>query len=369
MPLESSPPTYVTGLPANYQTPEELAAYGKPLLHRSLQETAARSFGVVPFTGPEAISKWSDFMNTYLLLQSYVDIQIGAVLTTLASKPQVQANTIVVFTSDHGEYGGAHGMRGKGAAAYEEAIRVPLYVYDPRGIATAAVGTPRNQLTSSVDVIGLLLSLATGSNAWRRERALSHLAKRQDLAAICASPSAPGRPWVLHATDEDVTEFATEPHDAEAPRHVIALRGAAGKFAIYANWAPGTMNIQTAGQETEFYNYASPDGHGRAGQRSRLRRRAQGTPADDAARTGDFRPSSGRRCRLACTQPSGPASKTTWPSSRSRPRRSKNRVSRPRPRPNRRPADARPPALPSPAPPVSSGGAGGGAAAYRASGH
>ena len=38
-------------------------------------------------------------MNTYLLLQSYVDVQIGGVLATLASKPQVQANTIVVFTS------------------------------------------------------------------------------------------------------------------------------------------------------------------------------------------------------------------------------------------------------------------------------
>ena len=69
-----------TGLPSNYQTPEQLAAYGKPLLHRSLQETAARSFGAVPFAGPEAIPVWSDFMNTYLLLQSYVDVQIGAVL-------------------------------------------------------------------------------------------------------------------------------------------------------------------------------------------------------------------------------------------------------------------------------------------------
>jgi arylsulfatase A-like enzyme len=260
VPLESAPPTYVTGVPSNYQTPEELAAYGKPLLHRSLQETAARSFGAVPFTGPEASPVWSNLMNTYLLLQSYVDAQIGTVLATLASKAQVQANTIVVFTSDHGEYGGSHGMRGKGASAYEEAIRVPLYVYDPRGIATAAVGTPRNQLTSSVDVIGLLLSLASGANAWRRERALAYLAKRQDLAAICASPSAAGRPWVLHATDEDVTEFATEPHAAEAPRHVIALRGASAKFAIYVNWAAGTMNIQTAGQETEFYNYASSTG-------------------------------------------------------------------------------------------------------------
>ena len=104
-------------------------------------------------------------MNTYLALQSYVDAQIGTVLSALAAQPSVQANTVVLFTSDHGEYGGSHGMRGKGASAYEEAIRVPLYVRDFRGLATAAPGVGRTQLTSSVDVVPLLLTLATGSSA------------------------------------------------------------------------------------------------------------------------------------------------------------------------------------------------------------
>ena len=112
-------------------------------------------------------------MDTYLMLQSYVDAQIGKVLQTLASQPAVRANTVVLFTSDHGEYGGSHGMRGKGASAYEEAIHVPLSVRDFRpahAAATAATGVPRTQLSSSVDVVGLLLSLATGSQEWRRER-------------------------------------------------------------------------------------------------------------------------------------------------------------------------------------------------------
>ena len=43
----------VSQIPPNFETPEELQAQGKPLLHRSLQETAARSFGAVPFSGPE----------------------------------------------------------------------------------------------------------------------------------------------------------------------------------------------------------------------------------------------------------------------------------------------------------------------------
>jgi arylsulfatase A-like enzyme len=263
IPQESSPPALASQLPGNYETPEALEGQRKPLLQRSLQETAARSFGAVPFEGPEALSLWTGLMDTYLLLQGYVDRQIGSVLAALAAQPAVRANTVVVFTSDHGEYGGSHGLRGKGASAYEEAIRVPLSVRDFRGggrAATAASAVPRSQLTSSVDVVGLLLSLATGSNAWRHERRYEHLAGRQDLAAICAHPFAPGRRWILHATDEDVTEFATEPYAAEAPRHVVALRSRLGKLAVYSNWRAESTEPETAGREYELYDYSEAEG-------------------------------------------------------------------------------------------------------------
>jgi len=260
IPRESEPPAWVSQIPPNFETPEQLQERGKPLLHRSLQETAARSFGAVPFAGEELIGVWSGLMNTYLLLQSYVDRQIGRVLAKLSSRAEVSANTVILFTSDHGEYGGSHGMRGKGASAYEEAIHVPLYVSDRRGVATAATGVPRNQLTSSVDIVPLLLSIATGSNAWRAESSLRHLAGRADLAAICADAQAPGRPWVLHATDEDVTEFAGEEHDAEAPRHVVALRTEQGKLGLYSNWGQESIEAEPTGQEVECYDYSSDVG-------------------------------------------------------------------------------------------------------------
>lgn len=260
IPDENSPAQLISGLPANFETPQQLLERAKPAVQRSLQDTAARSFGSVPFDGSEAVEIWSSLINTYLLLQSKVDSQIGVVLDTLASRPGLAANTVVLFTSDHGEYGGAHGLRGKGAGAYEEAIRVPLYVCDPRGPLSAAVGTPRHQLTSSVDVAPLLLSIATGSGAWRNDSHYAHLAARHDLAAICRNPNAPGRPWVLHATDEDVTEFASAPYAAGAPRHVIALRTPSAKLGVYSNWAAGSIAIGSAGQESELYDYGTPLG-------------------------------------------------------------------------------------------------------------
>jgi arylsulfatase A-like enzyme len=260
VPAEASAPALVRGLPPNYETPEMLEAQRKPLLQLSLQQTSAASFGAVPFTGPDVTGAWTPFFDLYVKLQRAVDGHIGRVLRILQSRPEVAANTVVVFTSDHGEYGASHGLRGKGAGAYEEAIRVPLIVADPRPALTAATQLPRMQLTSSVDVAPLLLTIASGSNAWRRERRYAHLADRADLAGILADPGAPGRAHVLHTTDEIVTEFATEPYAADAPLHVVALRTANAKYATYSNWSAGGIEPEREGQERELYDYRTRAG-------------------------------------------------------------------------------------------------------------
>ena len=260
VPAEAFAPSVVGALPANFETPELLAARNKPRLQRSFQETAAASFGQVPFTGPEVTSTWLSMFNLYAKLQLEVDQHIGRVLDALEARPRVAANTVVVFTSDHGEYGGSHGLRGKGASAYEEAIRVPLIVKDPRGVLTGAPEIPRTQLTSSVDVAPLLLTIANGSNEWRRERRYAHIARRLDMASILADPTASGRLYVLHATDETVTEFANEPYAANAPLHVVALRTAAAKYVTYSNWPDESIRRLVEGQEHELYDYRTAGG-------------------------------------------------------------------------------------------------------------
>jgi arylsulfatase A-like enzyme len=257
-------------MPPNFETPELLIERGKPRLQRSLQATAAASFGPVPFTGPDAVGTWLEFLDLYMKLQLEVDRHIGHVMKTLESRPDVAANTVVVFTSDHGEYGASHGLRGKGGGAYEEAIRVPLIVKDPRGQLIRAPEQVRTQLSSSVDIAPLLLTIGTGSSDWRREPHYSHLARRLDLASILADPAAPGRPYVLHATDEIVTEFAVETFAADAPLHVVALRTPTAKYATYSHWPQEGIAPLSGGEETELYDYATQSGrlelHSSAGQ-------------------------------------------------------------------------------------------------------
>ncbi|MGA2165952.1 MAG: hypothetical protein ABSH36_16010, partial [Solirubrobacteraceae bacterium] len=83
---------------------------------------------------------------------------------------------------------------------------------------------------------------------------------RADLAAILANPRARGRPYVLHATDEIVTEFATELYAANAPRHVVAMRTAKAKFATYSNWSTEGIEPMQEGQERELYDYRTRTG-------------------------------------------------------------------------------------------------------------
>jgi arylsulfatase A-like enzyme len=260
VPPEAAAPPSFARLPPNFETPEAMMARNKPQLQRSLQDTAAASFGPVPFDGPGVAQAWLPFLDLYMKLQRQVDHHVGRVLSTLARRPDVAANTVVLFTSDHGEYGSSHGLRGKGAGVYEEAIRVPLMVSDPRGVLTTALRSTRAQLTSSVDVAPLLLTIARGSGAWRREESYAHLARRLDLASILADPSASGRPYVVHATDEIVTEYASTPYAAAAPLHVTAVRTPTAKYATYSHWSPDTTDVQTAGQERELYDYSMHGG-------------------------------------------------------------------------------------------------------------
>jgi arylsulfatase A-like enzyme len=274
VPAEATARRTVARLPPNYETPEDLIHRHKPRLQRSLQDTAAASFGPVPYEGPESELIWLSFLDLYTKLQREVDRHVGSVLATLHSSRRVAENTVIVFTSDHGEYGASHGLRGKGAGAYEEAIRVPLIVKDLRGKLTSAPQTVRNQLTSSVDLAPLLLTIGSGGDHWRTDAHYSHIAGRADLAAMLSEPEAPGRDFVMHATDETVTEFAVEEYAAGAPLHVVALRTQEAKYASYTHWPEEGIAPMTEGEESELYDYGNASGrmelHNSAGEGTQL---------------------------------------------------------------------------------------------------
>ena len=72
---------------------------------------------------------WRRLIARYWGLCSLVDTHVGTILQTLA-ECRLDENTIVVFTSDHGDMMGSHRLVAK-SVLFEEAVRVPLLVRLP----------------------------------------------------------------------------------------------------------------------------------------------------------------------------------------------------------------------------------------------
>jgi arylsulfatase A-like enzyme len=83
----------------------------------------------------------------------YVDRQIGRLLSFIAHQPWAE-RTAIVFTSDHGETFGEHGMIRHGVEIFEDLVRVPFFIYVP-GLTGHHVAPPR----SAVDLVPTLLDL------------------------------------------------------------------------------------------------------------------------------------------------------------------------------------------------------------------
>lgn len=73
--------------------------------------------------------QWQALRWGYYRLIEKVDAEIGQVLAALRAAG-LEENTVVIFTADHGECAGAHGMNQK-TVLYEESARVPLIVSLP----------------------------------------------------------------------------------------------------------------------------------------------------------------------------------------------------------------------------------------------
>jgi len=108
----------------------------------------------------------ADYYRLYYRLHADVDRHLADVMAALDAT-RFAGNTIVVFTSDHGDLLGAHGgLHQKWYSAYEEAVRVPLVVALPGRWSARSVPIP----TSHIDLVPTLLGLAgVDHNAVRAE--------------------------------------------------------------------------------------------------------------------------------------------------------------------------------------------------------
>ena len=119
---------------------------------------AVRKEATVPscYSEPDKDRQASAALQATLGMIAFLDDRLGSLLETLKATEHLQ-NTIVIWTSDHGEMHGHHGLWGKGLPAYEDAQRVPLLAWSPGRFP--ATGTTQ-ALANLVDLPKTFLRLA-----------------------------------------------------------------------------------------------------------------------------------------------------------------------------------------------------------------
>ena len=101
--------------------------------------------------------KYQKNMRAYFRMISGVDRVIGRIRKEL-DKLGLSDNTVIVYAGDNGYYMGDRGFAGKWSH-YEQSLRVPLIVYDPR-LPEANRGIVKKEMALNVDVSATFLDLA-----------------------------------------------------------------------------------------------------------------------------------------------------------------------------------------------------------------
>lgn len=105
----------------------------------------------------------ADFTETmryyYAAIEYGVDQQVGKIMDALEINGFLD-NTIVVFTSDHGDFMAHHGMVRKGMYLYDDLLHVPFIIYAPGAYRKGKVV---DNLSQGIDLFPTLIDLTGGS--------------------------------------------------------------------------------------------------------------------------------------------------------------------------------------------------------------
>ncbi len=179
---------------------------------------------------------------TYMGLIKQIDDHIGRLMQFLEAKSRL-ADTLIVFTSDHGDYMGDHWLSEK-ELFHEQSVRVPLIVVDPSDEAQAMWGTVSDALVESIDLVPTFVEALGGQVADQRleGRSLLGLLRRGAHAFT----------WREHAVSEVDYSFRPARRDlglgpSEARAYMVATDR--WKYVFYERLCPQLFDLRNDPQE------------------------------------------------------------------------------------------------------------------------
>ena len=174
---------------------------------------------------------------TYMGLIKQVDDHLGRILDKLKSMDLLDS-TLIIFTSDHGDYLGDHWL-GEKDLFHEPSVRIPMIVYDPDTRANNSRGSLNEEFVESVDILPTIVEFAGGKVCKQRVEGKS-------LLSFTRGIDTPGHPRDYTISQIDYSDrgprvsLNIHPYDCRA--HMI--RNKEWKYILHEKFRPQLYNMK-----------------------------------------------------------------------------------------------------------------------------
>jgi len=187
----------------------------------------------------------------YMGLIKQCDDQLGALLDHLEATGRME-NTVIVLTSDHGDYLGDHWM-GEKDLFHDPSVKIPMIVYDPRPEADATRGTTCDALVEAIDLAATFVEVAGGEVP-------GHILEGRSLLPWLRGESPEWRDVVISEYDYSARPFADELVTSTADARLFMVFDGRWKL-IHAEggFRPMLFDLETDPQEV--HDLAKGPGH------------------------------------------------------------------------------------------------------------
>ncbi len=187
----------------------------------------------------------------YMGLIKQCDDQLGRILDHLEETDALK-DTMIVLTSDHGDYLGDHWL-GEKDLFHDPSVKIPMIIYDPRDHANATRGTTCDALVESIDLAATFVEAAGG-------KVPGHIIEGRSLMPWLTGETPDWRTYLVSEYDYSSTpqcvKLGLEPKDA---RLFMVFDGRYKLTHAEGGFRPMLFDLQE--DPDEFFDLAKSDGH------------------------------------------------------------------------------------------------------------
>ncbi|HVG52451.1 MAG TPA: alkaline phosphatase family protein [Xanthobacteraceae bacterium] len=183
-----------------------------------------------------------EVIPVYMGLIKQIDDQMGVLFRFLENNGYFE-NTMIVFTSDHGDYLGDHWL-GEKELFHEPSVKVPLIIYDPSDASNATRGTTCDELVEAIDLAPTFFQVFGGDPAQQSHR----MEGRSLVPLLLGQKPANWRRYVMSEYDYSI-QYGDAFDTAPADQRLFMVADKEWKYVHAIGYRPMLFDLKNDPQE------------------------------------------------------------------------------------------------------------------------